>query len=747
MPDSPSARQVPLVVDLDGTLLKTDLVWEYLARQLRRNPFSLPAILFWWMRGRACLKRKLANRVQLDPSTLPYNEKFLAWLRQQKASGRALVLATAADLNMALPVADYAGIFDEVLASDGRINLRGRNKLAALTAKFGARGFDYAGNSRADLAVWQGARQAVVVNAGSGLVLRASKCCELGVTFRDDYNPLFIAGRFLNELIWRSGYLAAIVAGLLLAAAFPRGDIAGFAWIAPGLLVFAAGRSGGGAFRAGYIGGMAFWLASLYWLLLIPAAGFPILGWLALCAYLALFPAVWLWLVAGQGPQFLDRASWSGRAAWAFCGAAAWVAVEMVRARLLGGFPWNFIGGSQFQMLPLIQIASVTGVYGVSFIVVWTSLSLLSAVEMMVRRPSLRTAWLAEVIVPFAVVGGIFAFGMVRLAGGAASAPTVRLALVQPSIPQTLIWDPGENARRFGQLLVLSQKALAGQPDVVVWPESAVPEFESSMANYMSVTNFARRHHVWMIFNADDWLPDAADTNHYDVFNSAFLFGPNGDFARVYHKQKLVIFGEYIPLERWLPLIKWLTPITGSFSAGNEGVQFVIHPAQSDPPPGVIELDHSPVSEAAPRTVTVSPLICYEDTFPPLARKAVRARTDFLVNLTNDGWFGDSAEQWQHEANALFRAVENGVPLVRCCNNGVTCWIDAQGRVQRIFRDPAGTVYGPGAMTIEVPVRPHEQTFYNRHGDWFGWGCTAIAGLIALTRGKRSVGLRRRGNI
>ena len=121
--------------------------------------------------------------------------------------------------------------------------------------------------------------------------------------------------------------------------------------------------------------------------------------------------------------------------------------------------------------------------------------------------------------------------------------------------------------------------------------------------------------------------------------------------------------------------------------------------------------------------------------FPQLAREAVRDDTDFLVNLTNDGWFGESAEQWQHMAGAVFRAVENGVPLVRCCNNGVTCWIDAHGRVREIFRDNSGSVYGTGALTIDLPLQKHAPTFYNRHGDWFGWGCVGIAMIVlALKR-------------
>lgn len=164
-PPSEAPPTIPLCVDLDGTLIKTDLLWEHLVRQLKRNPFALVSILRWWTRGRAFLKQQLAARVTVDAASLPENAEFLAWLRAEKAGGRRLVLATASDLKMAEPVAARFGCFDEILASDGKTNLRSANKLRVLTEKFGEHGFDYAGNSTADYAVWRGARRAIVVNA------------------------------------------------------------------------------------------------------------------------------------------------------------------------------------------------------------------------------------------------------------------------------------------------------------------------------------------------------------------------------------------------------------------------------------------------------------------------------------------------------------------------------------------------------------------------------------------------------
>ncbi|HVU28253.1 MAG TPA: apolipoprotein N-acyltransferase, partial [Verrucomicrobiae bacterium] len=221
-------------------------------------------------------------------------------------------------------------------------------------------------------------------------------------------------------------------------------------------------------------------------------------------------------------------------------------------------------------------------------------------------------------------------------------------------------------------------------------------------------------------FNADDDVPktNSPAQNEFDYYNSAFLFDPDARCAAIYHKRKLVMFGEYVPFTHWLPFLKWFTPITDGYATGDKPITF--------------HLDDF--------NVKTSPLICFEDTFPQLAREAVANNDlDFLVNLTNDGWFGDSAEQWQHMANAVFRAVENGVPLIRCANNGISCWIDANGRVQKIFADDHGTVYGRGAMTIQLPLpsKKSAPTFYNRHGDWFGWSCVIAALGFFLFRLKK----------
>ncbi|HEX7570425.1 MAG TPA: apolipoprotein N-acyltransferase [Verrucomicrobiae bacterium] len=748
---------LPLVVDLDGTLIRTDMTWELLSRLLRRNPFALVQVLFWLTRGRARLKQKLGERVQFNPAALPYHEKFLAWLRAEKKSGRKIILATASDLKMAQPVAAYVGLFDEVLASDGQINLRSENKLRALTKKFGERGFDYAGNSSADFAVWRGSREAVVVNASRRVRREAANCTKVGATFCEDFSAVAVAKSFCTELFWRSGYLLAIVAGLLLAAAFPKIGVAGAAWVAPALMLFAArGKNGADAFRVGYVSGITFWLASLYWLLLMPAVGFPILGWLALAAYVALFFGAWVWLVSNFKFQI---SNWIGRVRWTLTGAAAWVALELLRGWLFSGFPWSYLGASQYKLVPLIQIASTTGVYGVSFLVVWLSLALYAAVEMIFRNPAKRHVWQAEIALPLVTVLLLFVGGTLAVNRETPAGKTLRVTLVQPSVPQTLIWSPTEDEKRFAELLATSQRALdsegrvplvpnsndtanSGTPgtrpsDLLVWPESAVPMLDGA---YDTVSRFARSNHVAILFNGDDadFRPDATN-----FFNSAFFIQPDGKCAGVYHKQKLVIFGEYVPLARWLPFLKYLTPIEGGWTPGDKPVVFQLAGRGERPREPLVNLDGGSPGVSPHQPINISPLICFEDVFPGTARAAAAGGPDLLVNLTNDGWFGESAEQWQHLANAVFRAVENGVPLVRCANNGVTGWIDAHGRVREIFRTSAGSEYGPGALTVEIPLPAATEkpapTFYQRHGDWFGWGCAAwvLAALIARRKPTR----------
>lgn len=549
---------------------------------------------------------------------------------------------------------------------------------------------------------------------------------------------------FPRKWLYGSRYPYAVLAGFCLAAAFPNWSVAGLAWLAPGLIVaLALNRTGGESFRLGYVAGLAHYLASLSWLLNIPYRWHgipfaPALGWLSLSAFLSLFIGVWVWLVTGLARKRLlfpsmegenravyPKPSWLERTVWCLTAAAGWVAVEMLLARIFGGFPWNVLPASQYRLTPLLQVASITGVYGISFLMVWFSMALVGAGARLIREPTNRSVLVVELAVPALAVALTFGWGLTQMRGSTEPESQLYLSLVQPSIPQTVIWDPGADNQRLEELLQLTEEALTNKTDVVVWPEAAVPKLlRYDQEVFDRVTGLARQHQVWMVIGADDAEPAAGRPNDANYFNSSFLIGPDGTLRGRYQKQALVMFGEYLPLTRWLPFLRWFTPIQGGFTRGNGPVPFRLK-----------ELG-----------VTTSVLICFEDIFPQLGRRATEPETSFLVNITNDGWFGQGSAQWQQALTALFRAIENRRPLVRCTNNGLTCWFDAQGRLREVFIDAQGSIYGRGFLRIQLPINDGlAGTFYHRCGDWVGWGCVAWTLLAIGTRFRRDPGVTSTG--
>ncbi len=285
----------------------------------------------------------------------------------------------------------------------------------------------------------------------------------------------------------------------------------------------------------------------------------------------------------------------------------------------------------------------------------------------------------------------------------------LKVALCQPSFPQTLIWDEKGDAERLEQAMALSRRALAAEPNLLIWPESGAPDMTSE--NLDALGRLLSQHKAWMVLCLDS--EGARPDGSMAVYNSALLLDPSGQASGIYHKRRLVMFGEYVPLIRWLPFLKFLAPIGSGFSPGIEPVQFVMTQPHAQ----------------------MSVLICFEDVFPTEARQHVTADTDFLINLTNDGWFGDGSAQWQQTASAVFRAVENGLPLARCSNNGITCWIDARGRLRQVLGWP-DKCYAAGILSAEIPLeaRDRRETWYHRHGDVFGWGCAGWSMLVLIRR-------------
>jgi 4-hydroxybenzoate polyprenyltransferase/phosphoserine phosphatase len=237
----------PLVVDLDGTLIRTDMLHESALRVLRDNPLDTLRIPYWLSRGKAVLKRHLASRSEFDPSSLPYNHDLLNWLKQQRAQGRKLILCTASDASIATAISKHLGVFDEVMASDGIKNLAGKHKAEALEQRFGHAGFDYAGNSRSDLPVWQSARRAIIVNASADLTEKVQAFCEVEQIFPTPslslkalrrvlrvhqwlknlllFVPLFAAHQFTNLDAWPALILAFFSFSLCASSVYIANDL------------------------------------------------------------------------------------------------------------------------------------------------------------------------------------------------------------------------------------------------------------------------------------------------------------------------------------------------------------------------------------------------------------------------------------------------------------------------------------------------------------------------------------------
>lgn len=513
--------------------------------------------------------------------------------------------------------------------------------------------------------------------------------------------------RFSREIV-------AVAAGALLMMAFPKWNVAGFAWVAPGMILFVGvGGTTRQAFGRGFLFGLVFAAGTVYWLQYMPVTGLPILAWWSLAAYLAVYYALWVWFCRRALPGTLEEmlhASWAQRTWWILAAAGMWVLLEWVAGWMLTGFPWLKIGVTQHRMVPLIQFASVAGAPGLSFVVVWFSVSLMFALFALATQPRQRFPAWREICLPMLAVAVLFAWGNARIKRhDQSSSREIKVALVQPSFPQTLLWNQEETTNRFNRMIELSEEALASKPDLLIWPEAAMPGFiRHQEETFSRVSSLSAKHETPLICGGDDarMPPDDPKREQPQFFNSVYLLDETGMIPAQYDKRQLVAFGEYTPLVKWLPFMKYLTPVGEGFSPGEKAIQLPLE-----------KLD-----------LKVSPLICFEDAFAWLARDAVTPETDVLVNLTNDGWFSESAAQWQHLANALFRAVETGRPLIRCANNGITCWVDPVGRVYGTAFPDGRSVYAEGIKQFEVAIANEPTTtLYWRRGNWFILICALLA--------------------
>jgi len=488
---------------------------------------------------------------------------------------------------------------------------------------------------------------------------------------------------------WKWMVLFPAVSGLVLGAAFPPLPLGFLSYVAliP-LLVSAQRLRGRAAFGAGFAHGIFFYGATLYWIGWITPPGMA-----GAAIYMSLFRGLFLWTFARVVRRYGIAGMWSAP--------FLWVGFEYFNSLGDMGFPWVVLGNSQTAYLWLIQYAEVTGVYGVSFWIVLVNLSVL----MLWRNRARRRVWAVALAALFT---GPAANGYLALKNDP-DEHAVPVGVVQPDMPPVAKEYRGFDYN-FGKLKPMTAEAAGLGARLVVWPETAVGYLEGELY----------RHHRERVQAMVDSLGIYVFTGAYrlevgdpvKVFNSSFLFAPGEGISGYYDKTRLVPFGERAPFPEILPFLRKIRFTGGGFVGGNW-------------------------DSGETRTVFNGPdarfsaLICYDSVFPGFVRSFVDLGAEFLVIITNDGWFGKSSGPFQHAEAAVFRAIENRRAVVRCANTGVSTFIDAYGR-------KSGTtgIFHPAVLTQGVAPRT-AKTFYTRYGDLFAQLCLILGAVLVFLAFRR----------
>jgi len=470
--------------------------------------------------------------------------------------------------------------------------------------------------------------------------------------------------------------------------------------------------SGGGRLRgvpaaamAGFWFGLGYFVPGLYWIgyaFLVDASTFAWLlpfAVLGLPAYLALFMATGF---------ALARLIWTSDASRVFALAVGLTVSEWLRGHMLTGFPWNTLGYALSEPLALAQSASLIGLWGMTFLAVAIFASPAVLIDKDARG---RTPWIAPVaaLVLLVVMGS---FGAVRLAQNPTQMTKIKLRIMQPNLEQDAKFNYTAKAAVMHKYLTLSDRASGPQStgvrdvNILIWPESAFPFFLTREADAMAeIANLLPKGTVLIAgsVRAPDLAPGERISHAY---NSIYVIDHDGSVVSVYDKLHLVPFGEYLPFQNYMERLGFeqLTKQQGGFIAGS-----VRHTLEIPNVPGAL------------------PLICYEAIFPAVARSS-DDRPGWIVNLTNDGWFGISTGPYQHLQQARMRAIEQGLPLVRAANTGISAVIDPLGRI--VARLGLGL---EGVLDSALPS-PIASTLYSGFGDIPAAIIVAAGLLIALSR-------------
>jgi apolipoprotein N-acyltransferase len=463
--------------------------------------------------------------------------------------------------------------------------------------------------------------------------------------------------------------LLATLSGIALTLPYINGNLWIFAWV--GFLpLFSAlrNKTRPQAFLLSYLTGIIFWSGTAWWLAHVTLA-----GTILLILYLALYFGLFGFFVSA----YLLSTTYS-----LLFISSTWVLLEYLRSNLLTGFPWALLGYSQYLNLPVIQIADITGAWGVSFLVMLVNVTIYLALAAKQKKAIILSCLLCLL----ASLG--YGYYKMHSFSKYKAQRQVRISVVQGNIPQDLKWDTDSRDFIIGRYINLTRQAAKGKPDLIIWPEASLPVVPEEEPFYFEkVKDLLKDIKIPLVLGAV-----TLRGGHY--YNSALLLSEEGAILNTYDKLHLVPFGEYIPLKKFLGFLETIVPI-GEITPGKEYTVFN-------------------------RPTKFSVLICFEDLFPGLSRKFVDEGADILVNITNDAWYKISPAPYQHLQASVFRAVENRVSLVRSANTGISCFIAPDGKISSYVKGDAGqAIFVTGYSKQDVSAEKMLSSFYNRRGDIF----------------------------
>lgn len=500
------------------------------------------------------------------------------------------------------------------------------------------------------------------------------------------------------------GYLPAIVSGAALMLCFPIFDLYPIAFVAlVPFLVSLVDMRPAQAFKAGLLLGIPYFFGTQYWIYhsIHYFGGMAFVPSLAVVLLLALYESLYTALFG----MFFSMKIKSTPLPALLLAPVLWVVLEFVRSYAFTGFPWSIVGYTQYRFLHLIQFADITGVYGVSFLVV----AINGAVaEYFIAKKRLRnmplfnfTYTITGLVLLVAAIGAISAYGYFRLHQRRPGEP-VRISVVQGNIRQDQKWNPAYERYVMDTYEKLTASAMGRKPAMVVWPESAVPfYFGADKPLTEELEAFQKNLGAYLLFGAVTVKGQGL------LANSAILLEPSGTVAYQYDKIHLVPFGEYVPLKRVLFFLDKLVTGIGDYVPGKD----------------YVKAETSFGKFATP--------VCYEIIFPGLVRKFYKDGGDLIVTITNDAWFGDTAGPYQHFSMAVLRAVENRKPVVRAANSGISGFIDSDGRVLS-----SSPLFVRVVLTKDI-VTDRTRSFYSRYGDLFAYLCIIVTVLLCVNLKRR----------